>query len=373
MLRAAVSGRRHPCDATMPDMNSRRRFLSALHGEPVDRPPVWLMRQAGRYLPEYRAVRERHGFLQMVHAPEVAAEITLQPVRRFGMDAAILFSDILTVPEALGVTVEFPEGGPRLQPTVRSLMDLERLDGRNLLERLQFVADAVTATRAGLGEKHALLGFAGAPWTLACYLVEGQGTKTFERIRTLIYTDPVFLRALLDRLADAVAELLLLQLAAGADAVQLFDTWAGELRAEEYAAFAAPATRKVLERVQTVGKVILFARHSGHLLPATLALRADGYGLDARIDLAAAATMATGTNGQRPALQGNLDPVELYAPASHIAERVRALHAATQGRGWIANLGHGVTPGTPVDGVGAFVEAVKALGQASRVATVSLA
>ncbi|MSP91296.1 MAG: uroporphyrinogen decarboxylase [Myxococcales bacterium] len=346
----------------MPTFTPRTRFLAALSGAPVDRPPVWLMRQAGRYLPEYRAVRAEHGFLEMVHTPALAAEVTLQPVRRFDVDAAILFSDILTVPEALGVTVDFPDGGPTLRPLVRTAADLDRLDPSDMKRKLAYVGDALRATRAGLGNDHALLGFAGAPWTLACYLVEGQGSKSYEHIRTLVYRDPAMLRRLLDLLADAVADLLCLQLEAGADAVQLFDSWAGELRSPEYTEFVLPSTVRIVQRVHAAGgKVILFARHPGHLLDASLQAGADAYGLDGRIDLAHAARSATRPDGSRPALQGNLDPVELFAPAAHIARRVREMHEATGGRGWIANLGHGVTPQTPIEGVAAFVAAVGAL------------
>ena len=337
------------------ELSCRLRMQRALAGEPVDRPPLWLMRQAGRYLPEYRAVRSQHSFLQMVHTPELALEVTLQPLRRFGMDAAILFSDILTIPEAMGLDVQFPEGGPQLGPVVRSQADVDRLT-THTAERLHYVGDALRLLRAEL-PNHALLGFSGAPFTLACYMIEGKGSRQYEHIKAMLWQDPALLRNLLDKLADAVIDYLAMQLEAGADAVQLFDTWASELRAADYDAVVRPSTERIVRAIQQRGgKIIVFARHSGPLLASSLALGADALGLDARVELADARRLAP-----RAVLQGNLDPIELFAPATHIAKRVAEMHAATAGRGWIANLGHGCIPETPIAGVEAFVAAVQSL------------
>lgn len=339
-------------------MNARQRLNAALQCQPVDRPPVWLMRQAGRYLPEYRELRAKHTFLQMVHTPDIATEVTLQPVRRFDMDAAILFSDILTIPEAMGIKVDFPEGGPVLSSTVRSDADLRALLPVQVTESLGFVAQALRQLRVELPQ-HALLGFSGAPYTLACYMVEGKGSKSFERIKAMLYSAPQLFENLLEKLADVVIDYLQMQLDAGADAVQLFDTWAGELRAEDYLRAVLPSTRRIVQTIRARGgNILLFAKHPGHLLDGTLAADANGIGLDWRCNLADARERG----GNHVALQGNLDPIELFAPHAHIRERVRAMyHAAGQGTGYIANLGHGCIPSTPIDGVETFVDAVKNL------------
>ncbi len=341
-------------------MNGRQRFLAALAGQPVDRPPVWIMRQAGRYLPEYRALRQGHSFLEMVHEPDVATEVTLQPVRRFAMDAAILFSDILTVPEALGIDVQFPEGGPVLQPVVRTAADVQALPRVDVRESLGYVGQAVKQIRAELGDQTALLGFSGAPFTLACYMVEGKGSKQFDHIKAMLFAAPDVLRALLDRLADAVIDYLQMQIDAGADAVQLFDTWAGELRRADYDAMVRPGTERIVRTIrERGGKILVFARHPGHLLDSTLTLGAHGLGLDWRVELVQA-NLKRKACREHVALQGNLDPIELFAPRAHIERRVAEMHAAV-GHGWIANLGHGVVPATPMAGVEAFVQAVQNL------------
>lgn len=345
------------------EFNGRTRIMAALHGEPVDRPPVWMMRQAGRYLPEYRALRKDHTFLEMVGTPELATEVTLQPIRRFGFDAAILFSDILTIPEAMGQTVTFPKGGPQIEPVVRSTADIERLKRPDVETSLGYVAEAVRQIRAGLGNETALLGFSGAPWTLACYMIEGAGSKSFPNIRPMVHQDPNTLLLLLDRLADVVIEYLLMQIEAGVDAVQLFDTWAGELRREDYERIALPSTVRIIEALRAKGAtVVLFAKHPGHLLESTLSAQPTAIGVDWRVDLAHAAAMAA---PKGISLQGNLDPAELYASPEHIRARVEEMHAAVGGRtGWVANLGHGIWPSAPISGVQALVSAVRELAGA---------
>lgn len=249
---------------------SRERYLDALACRPVDRPPAWIMRQAGRYLPEYREMREKTEFLERVHDPALATEVTMQPMRRFPLDAAIVFSDILIVNDAMGQEVRFPAGGPRLSPALGELEGRELLDALkpvNAKEDFAFLAETLRRVRGELGEDRALLGFAGAPFTLACYALEGGGSKDFASTRRLMHSDPETFAALLEKLGDAVSELLLLELDAGADAVQLFDTWAGQLTGQDYARHVAPSVERIIARVHEAGgKVILYQRDGAHLL-----------------------------------------------------------------------------------------------------------
>ncbi len=337
-------------------------MLAALHGEAVDRPPVWMMRQAGRYLPEYRALRKEHGFLEMVGTPALAAEVTLQPIQRFGFDAAILFCDILTIPEALGIDVQFPKGGPKLAPTVRTAAEVAALPKPDVVAELGYVADAIRETRTQLDDGVALLGFSGAPWTLATYMVEGGTSKSFATIRAMMHQEPETLNALLERLADVVIDYLQMQVDAGVDAVQLFDTWAGELRAEDYERILLPTTHRIVQTLRDRGAtVVLFARHPGHLLESTLKASPNAIGVDWRVDLAEAAKKAA-TAGV--SLQGNLDPSELFASPEHITARVQEMYAAVDGQtGWICNLGHGIWPAAPISGVQALVDAVHGLAK----------
>ena len=342
-------------------LTARERFIRTVAGLTVDRPPVWLMRQAGRYMADYRAVRSKHTFLEMVHTPELAAEVTLQPVRQLGVDAAILFSDILTIPEAMGMQVAFPEGGPQLSPVVQTAADVARLAPVEAVERLRYVADAVRLVRQQLGQDHALIGFSGAPFTLACYMVEGKGTKSYDGIKALMYTHPKIFAALLDKLADWVIAYLQMQFDAGADVVQLFDSWAGELRAEDYRDHVLPSTTRIAQALRAKGiPLMLFARNPGHLLDLTLSVPVRVLGLDQRCDLGLAAHKAKALG---IAVQGNLDPIELFAPHDVIARRVREMASAVDGCPWIANLGHGIVPATPMAGVQAFVAAVQALAR----------
>jgi uroporphyrinogen decarboxylase len=341
-------------------MTPRDRFLAACRVQPVDRPPVWLMRQAGRYLPEYRALREQHDFVSVCHRSELAAEVTLQPVRRFGMDAAILFSDILVVPEALGQTIAFPEGGPTVSPPLRTAADLASLSGGSPVDRLGFVGEALHRIRAELGHDRALLGFAGAPYTLATYMIEGGTSKNQAETKRIAFSQPELLDDLLARLASVVTDYLRLQLAAGADAVQLFDTWAGDLSPEDYERFALRPARSVIQGLTGLGApVIYFVNGLASHLEAAATAGATVLGVDWRIDLAEVRRRV----GPGVALQGNLDPLLLMASPAEIARRVRDLHHRLSGApGHVFNLGHGVLPQTPLRGVEAFVAAVAALG-----------
>lgn len=336
-------------------------LVNALAGRPVPRPPVWLMRQAGRYLPEYRALRQQTGsFLDLCYTPALAVEITLQPVRRYGMDAAILFSDILVVPDALGCTLEFVEGqGPKLA-AVRDRAAVARLDLVELEDRLAPVYTAVRRLRRDLPPETALIGFAGAPWTVAAYMVEGEGSKDFVAARTLARRDPACFAALIELLIEATTAHLLAQIDAGAEVVQLFDSWAGVLPEPEFVRWCQePAARivRALRQARPDVPVIAFPRGAGALYRAYQeAVAADGLGLDTAVPLG----WARRTLGE-VCLQGNLDPVALLVGGSTMRAEAERIVAALAGSRFIFNLGHGVLPETDPASVGALVDYVKSL------------
>jgi uroporphyrinogen decarboxylase len=333
--------------------------LRACRREPVERPPVWMMRQAGRYLPEYRAVRERADFLTMVRTPELAVEVTLQPVDLIGVDAAIIFSDILVVPQAMGMALSVDEGvGPRLHDPLRSADDLCRLRDPSPTEDLRYVLDALRLARRKLAGRVPLIGFAGAPWTLMSYMVEGQGSKSFTEAKRLLVQDPRTAHTLLERLAGTVGRFLVAQVEAGAQIVQLFDSWAGALGPRDFREFALPYLAEASRIARGAGApVIAFAPGAGWALEEiAAATSADVIGVDWQTDAADARRRLAG----RPvALQGNLDPAWLHAPPAVIRERTHEMLTAFGGRGHIANLGHGITPEVPVEHARAFVEAVR--------------
>ena len=344
----------------------RERFLAAFSGDVVDRPPVWLMRQAGRYLPGYREVRAKHGFWDVCKNPELSTHVALEPMKRFPLDAAIVFSDILVVPEAMGLDVTFGKGeGPQVGRPLRTDDDFAKWDLTGIQERLAYVPNAVKHLRASLGDKHAILGFAGAPWTLFCYIVEGSGSDDFKQPRTLLHTNPALAKKALDCIADVVAGLIESEIAAGVDCVQLFDTWGGLLPREEYAQFALPAIRKITERVRAFQggkcKSLLFVRGGHHLLPILGDAGTDGLSLDWRTPWREARALHP-----KLTLQGNVDPVLLFAGDDAVRARVRALLADMRaddgGKRCIVNLGHGILPGTPESAVAALVDEVVRAG-----------
>jgi uroporphyrinogen decarboxylase len=330
-------------------------MLRACRGGPVDRPPVWLMRQAGRYLPEYQAVRARASFLDLCHDPELAAEVSLQPYRRFGVDAVIVFSDILIPLAALGLHLEFSPA-PVIHDPIRAPADIGRLSG-DLADGLAPTCDAIRRIRRAVGPDVPIIGFAGAPWTLAAYSTEETLSRDILSVRVLAHRDPSFLDALLDRLAEATAESLRLQAEAGADVLQIFDTWAGVLSPPAFRRFAGRALARVLAALPSDGPpVILFARAATHLLEELAALGPEVVSVDWRVELAEAVARI----GSDVSIQGNLDPVALHADPDTIRRLVWGLvEAGRKARGHIVNLGHGVDPTTPVEGVAAFVEAVQ--------------
>jgi uroporphyrinogen decarboxylase len=337
-------------------------LLRALLREPTAYTPIWLMRQAGRYLPEYNATRKRAGsFLALAKTPSYATEVTLQPLERYRLDAAILFSDILTVPDAMGLGLYFAEGeGPKFERPVREPADIARLAVPDPEGELRYVMDAVREIRAALGGRVPLIGFSGSPFTLACYMVEGGGSDDFRRIKTLLYADPAAAHRLLGVLADAVRTYLDAQIAAGAQAVMIFDTWGGTLSDRVYREFSLAYMRRVLEGLvrEADGRrvpSIVFTKGGGLWLEDIAASGADAVGIDWTLDLGAARRRV----GDRVALQGNFDPMALFAPPAAIEQEVgRLLAAYGRGSGHVFNLGHGISQFTPPDHVHALVEAV---------------
>jgi uroporphyrinogen decarboxylase len=333
-------------------------FLRACRGEPVDRTPTWIMRQAGRYLPEYRAVREKHSFWQMCTIPELCTEVTLQPVHRIGVDAAIVFSDILVPLVAMGMEIDFTPA-PVMARTLRSEADVESLRWADDSPVFGQVAGGVRMLRRELDGKVPLIGFAGAPFTLATYASCGGGSRNQSEMRALLFGNPELAHRLLARLTDAVIASLRSQIAAGVQAVQLFDSWAGILSAEDYETFALPYARRVLARVHEIDPSvprIYFAPGASPLLDRIGTVGADVTGVDWRIPLSRAREML----GDRTAVQGNLDPGVLLGTPAVIEEKVaRILGEARGAKGHIMNLGHGILPETPVENAAAFVEAVR--------------
>jgi len=341
------------------------RFLRALSRQSVDRTPIWMMRQAGRYLPEYRATRKQAGsFLDLCMNAELACEVTLQPLRRYPMDAAILFSDILTVPDALGLGLYFEEGeGPRFRKTVRSETDLAGLNSITAENDLGYVMRAVSTIRSELNGSVPLIGFSGSPWTLATYMVEGGSSKDFARVKSMAYDKPALMHDLLSLLADAVADYLAAQVRAGAQALQIFDTWGGSLSASAYREFSLAYMRRILERlpVEAEGRpvpVIVFTKGGGQWLESIADCGAHAVGIDWTTDIG----LARKRIGDKVALQGNMDPSMLFASPERIrAEVAEILATFGPGSGHVFNLGHGITPGVNPDHVTAFVEAVQEL------------
>jgi uroporphyrinogen decarboxylase len=338
------------------------RFLRALLRQPVDRTPVWIMRQAGRYLPEYRATREQAGsFMKLCSTPELACEVTLQPLRRFPLDAAILFSDILTIPDAMGLGLGFAEGeGPRFARPVRSAVDVKKLAVPDPEDQLRYVMDAVRLIRRELDGQVPLIGFAGSPWTIATYMVEGQGGTSFSIIKKMLFDQSQLLHALLDVVARAVTAYLNAQIAAGAQAVMVFDTWGGVLAPRDYREFSLRYLQAIVSGLtrQVQGRkvpVILFTKGGGQWLEAMADTGCDALGLDWTTDLKDARARV----GGKVALQGNLDPCVLYASPERIrAEVDTVLESFGAGNGHVFNLGHGIHPDVDPAHVAVLVEAV---------------
>jgi len=338
------------------------RFLKALMRQPVDRTPVWMMRQAGRYLPEYRATRAQAGdFMSLCKNTELACEVTLQPLERFELDAAILFSDILTIPDAMGLGLYFEEGeGPKFRKPVRTEADIEQLQVINTASDLSYVTDAVSMIRRELQGRVPLIGFSGSPWTLATYMIEGQSSRDFARAKTMLYTQPELMHQLLDKLALSVIDYLNAQIVAGAQVVQIFDTWGGALSHAAYQEFSLAYMQKIFSGLikQADGRdvpVILFTKGGGLWLEAMADTGCHALGLDWTMDIGAAKKRV----GDQVALQGNMDPAILRADPATIEREVQGILASFgAGNGHIFNLGHGITPDIDPQHAKVFIEAV---------------
>lgn len=337
------------------------RLLKVLHRQPVDRTPIWVMRQAGRYLPEYREIRKKAGsFLNLCQNPELACQVTLQPLERFALDAAIIFSDILTIPDAMGLGLNLIEKvGPQFEHPVRDLSTIQKLPQIDPNIELAYVMDAIRLTKKELAGKVPLIGFAGSPWTIATYMVEGGPTKTFSLIKGMMYREPETLQLMLKNLADNTARYLAAQVEAGADCLMIFDTWGGILAEKEYKDFSLQWMNEIVQQIQGLNvPVTLFTKNGGRFLAEIAETNCQGIGLDWCADL----SLAKQEVGSQVALQGNLDPCVLYAKPEQIKQHVQStLESYGFGHGHIFNLGHGIHPNVPPEHMAALVEAVHEL------------
>ncbi len=337
-------------------MTSRERFLAATACQPLDRPPVWVMRQAGRYLPEYRALKAKHSFVEMVRTPELAAEVTLQPLRRFALDAAIVFSDILVIPEALGQRYQFREGGGiQMEYRLDTRAQLDRLDPVGVQFRLDYVGKALERVKTELKGERALLGFGGSPWTLATYMVEGGSSDDYTRIKQLFYTDRPFFDALMEKITAALIEYFLMQIRAGADAIQLFDSWGGIIAGPDYEAASLRWMRTIIAALPKDFPVILYAKGVNSQLTDLAFSGARVLGVDWTVDLAVVRRLVPAN----VALQGNLDPVLMNTTPEIVRrEASRLLESLRGAPGHILNLGHGIMPEAKIECMEALVNTV---------------
>ncbi|WP_290710200.1 uroporphyrinogen decarboxylase, partial [Flavihumibacter sp. CACIAM 22H1] len=331
-------------------------ILRTLRGEATERTPVWMMRQAGRYLPEYMVLREKYGFFERCQTPELACEITLQPIDIVGVDAAILFSDILVVPQAMGLEVQLIESkGPFLPDPIKTITDLKRVEVPDVNDRLHYVFDAIKLIKKELNDRVPLIGFAGAPWTLLCYMVQGKGSKTFDEAKAFCYAQPATAHQLLQMITDTTIAYLKAQIKAGADLVQIFDSWGGLLSPEDFELFSLQYIRQIVAAVREEAPTIIFAKGAWFALEEMAATGAQGLGIDWCIKPALARKFA----GDAVTLQGNFDPAKLLGPIPEIQQAVKKMLKDFGPGKHIANLGHGILPNVPVAHARAFVDAVK--------------
>ena len=331
-------------------------LLRALRKEKVERPPVWMMRQAGRYLPDYIKLRNKYDFFTRVQTPELATQITLQPVDQVGVDAAIIFSDILVIPQAMGLEVLMEEGkGPSLPKTIKTKNDIDALIIDGAEESLSYVMNALSLTKKELNGRVPLIGFAGAPWTILCYMIEGKGSKTWDKAKQFAYTETALAHQLLQKITTITIQYLKAQVKAGADTVQVFDSWSGSLSPADFKIFAQPYLLQIAEALKDDAPVILFPKGSWYALKELSESSAAGLG----IDWCVAPELARALTGNKITLQGNFDPSKLLAPIPEIKKAVKEMIDAFGIQNYVANLGHGITPNVPVDHAKAFVDAVK--------------
>ncbi|MDQ2720921.1 MAG: uroporphyrinogen decarboxylase [Bacteroidota bacterium] len=334
-------------------------LLKALKGEKVDRPPVWMMRQAGRYLPDYIKLREKYDFFTRVQTPELAAEITLQPIQQVGVDAAIIFSDILVIPQALGMEVLMEEGkGPLLPHVIKTQKNIDDLVTGNIEEKLSYVMKAISLAKQKLNGSVPLIGFAGAPFTILCYMVEGKGSKTWEKAKQFCFTQPELAHQLLQKITNSTITYLKAQAKAGADVLQVFDSWSGTLGPADFKLFAQPYLLQIVDAVKDDAPVILFPKGSWYALKDLSESDASGLGIDWCISPKVARELA----GNKITLQGNFDPAKLLLPIPEIKKAVKEMIDEFGVQNYIVNLGHGITPNIPVENAKAFVDAVKEYG-----------
>lgn len=331
-------------------------FLRALKGEPVSRPPVWMMRQAGRYLPEFIAIREKYDFFTRCRTPELASEITVQPIRRFGMDAAILFSDILVIPQAMNIEVEMKQGvGPWLPNPIRSQKDVDSVIVPDINETLGYVMEAIKATKELLNNDIPLIGFAGSPWTILCYCVQGQGSKTFDKAKEFCFTQPVAAHTLLQKITDTTIAYLKEKVKSGVNAVQIFDSWGGMLSPVDYQEFSWKYINQIIEALKDEAPVIAFGKGCWFALEEMANSNASALGVDWTIS----PQIARKLTGGNITLQGNFDPTRLLSPPKTIKKMVTQMIDDFGKDKYVVNLGHGILPHIPLDHAKAFIDAVK--------------
>jgi uroporphyrinogen decarboxylase len=349
-----------------PSLTRKELFQRACRCEPVPRLPVWMMRQAGRYLPEYREIRTQHSFLEVCKTPDLAVEVSLQPFRRLGVDAIIIFSDILIPAEAMGLQLELGDAGPNLPDPVRTAMDVKKLHVFDPEKETGFLMEALRRTIKHAGPEVPVLGFAASPWTLACYMVEGRTKEGFATVKSFLYREPKVFRDLLQKISKATILYLQGQIAAGVSAVQLFDTWCGELHLADYTEFVLPAVQEIIAGIGGGVPVIYYTKAAHHLLPSIGKAGANVLSVDWRVPLKELRALA----GPRVALQGNLDPAVLLGPKEKIRQTTLDIVDELGGVGHILNLGHGILQHTPVENAQLFIHTGQqaALGDASRVA-----
>ena len=331
-------------------------FLRALKGETVDRPPVWMMRQAGRYLPEFMEIKKKYDFFTRCQTPELASEITVQPIRRYGMDAAILFSDILVIPQAMNIEVEMkPNFGPYLPNPIRTQKDLNNVIIPDIQESLGYVMDAIKATKEKLNNEIPLIGFAGSPWTILCYCVQGQGSKNFDKAKELCFTNPIVAHSLLQKITDTTIAYLKAKVKAGVDAVQVFDSWGGMLSPVDYQEYSWQYMQQIIDALKGETPVIAFGKGCWFALNEMSKSGASALG----VDWTCSARMARKFTNNKITLQGNFDPSRLLSPPAVIKKMVTKMIDDFGKDKYIVNLGHGILPNIPLDNAKAFIDAVK--------------
>ena len=331
-------------------------FLRALEGEALDRPPVWMMRQAGRYLPDFMKLKAKYDFFTRCQTPELAAEITVMPIDQVGTDAAILFSDILVIPQAMDIAVEMKDGvGPWLPNPVRTAKDLEKVIVPDVADRLHYVMEAIKQTKTALEDRVPLIGFAGSPWTILCYAVQGQGSKNFDLAKGFCFSQPALAHELLQKITDTTIAYLKAKVRAGVDAVQLFDSWGGMLGEEDYQTFSWQYMQQIVDALKDETKVIAFAKGCWYALPTMARSGVHALG----VDWTCSARNARYLSGGQIPLQGNFDPSRLLSPIPEIERLAHKMVSEFGTQNYIANLGHGILPNVPVDHAKAFVNAIK--------------